>query len=85
MAKMGFYKVLQSNLEPILLHLGFKLISKSGGAIYYSRHKNGIEEGIRFVIHRFSPEWNVELEKEDNEPPVVELRRLNLSLVEFFD
>ena len=74
---MRFYKIIKSSLEPILLDLGFKLISKSGGAIHYSRKKNGIEESIRFVIHRFSPEWNVDLEKENNEPPAIELRRLS--------
>lgn len=76
MAKVKFYKLLQLDFEPVLLNLGFKLISKSGGDIYYSRQKNGIEEGIRFVIHRFSLEWTVELEEANNEPPVVELRRL---------
>lgn len=44
MAKMGFYKVLQSNLEPILLHLGFKLISKSGGAIITVDTKMGLKK-----------------------------------------
>jgi hypothetical protein len=76
MAKVNFYKLLQKGLEQVLFDLGFKLVSKSGGTIYYNRQKEKIKEGIRFVLHRFSPEWNIELEKPNNDPPVVELKRL---------
>lgn len=77
MTKAEFYKLFQVELEIVFLQAGFKLKKKRGTPIYYSRQKNGIEEGISIDFDRLGVDWNIYLEKSTNDPRIVQLRRLS--------
>lgn len=77
MTKEEFYKIFQNELEIVFLQPGFKLKKKRGIPLYYSRQKNGIEEGISIDFDRLGVEWNVYLEKSTNDPRILQLKRLS--------